>query len=81
LFPRSPDTSEAYLGRWIVLPFPTKFEESASERERIEALFSDTGEMQGLFRLAVEGLDASMVSRRVLGSRGGGGRSSGRGRV
>jgi putative DNA primase/helicase len=49
-FPRTPDTSAAYLNRWIVVQFPHHFTESATVEAKLKALAQDENEMRGLLR-------------------------------
>jgi putative DNA primase/helicase len=53
-FPSSPDTSAAYIDRWLVLEFPNRFAEDAKKENQLRALAENEDEMRGLMKLAVE---------------------------
>jgi len=55
-FPQSPDTSMAFLSRWLVLPFPNEFDEDASKEAELTGLGQDDAEMAGFLRRSVEGV-------------------------
>ena len=51
--PDSPDTSPAYLRRWLVIPFPNRFEGDKADRNLLDKLTTPE-ELSGLLSLAVE---------------------------
>jgi len=51
--PDSPDTSPAYLRRWLVIPFPNRFEGDKADRNLLDKLTTPE-ELSGFLSLAVE---------------------------
>ena len=51
--PVSPDTSEAYLRRWLIVPFPNRFEEEKADRRLVDKLTTEK-ELSGFLRLSIE---------------------------
>lgn len=54
-FPRSADSSQAYFRRWIIIPFPNKFEGSKADPDLIKKLCA-TEVMSALLSRALAGL-------------------------
>lgn len=54
-FPQSPDTTLAFMERWLVLSFPNQFAEDAKLEAELKALGRDESEMTGFLRRSIEG--------------------------
>ena len=54
----TPDTSDGYMSRWLVVPFPHSF--LGRENRDLDAQLHDPGELRGVLARAVEGLRAVM---------------------
>lgn len=50
--PASPDVSHAYQRRWIIIPFPNRFEDENEDREILEKL-TQPGELSGYLNMAL----------------------------
>jgi len=53
--PKTPDESDAFFRRWIILQFPNQFTGSSDDKKLIYRLTTDA-EMSGLLNYAIEGL-------------------------
>jgi putative DNA primase/helicase len=47
-FPGSPDTTKAYKGRWIAVPWTREFAEDAEKEAELKSLGQDADEMEGM---------------------------------
>ena len=61
-FPRSPDTSRAYMNRWIVIEPTATFPEDMEKEVALRALGSDPPEMEGFFLTAAAAV-AQVIKR------------------
>ena len=67
-FPRSPDTSRAYVNRWIAVECTARFEDNAATEAELRALGDDEDEMEGFLAEAVRGA-AELIERGDFESR------------
>jgi len=54
-FPIAPDDTEAFFRRWVILPFPRKFE-GKEDNKNLEAELCTQEELSGILNLALTGL-------------------------
>jgi putative DNA primase/helicase len=60
----TPDTSDGYLARWLVIPFPNSF--IGNEKRNLDEHLSDPDELKGLLVKAIEGLRSLMARGNFL---------------
>lgn len=62
-FPQSPDQTQAYKNRWLVVPLDRQFTDNTAKEDELSALAGDRGEMEGLLRRSMDALKALLERR------------------